>query len=86
MIAAFGALERETTVLRVRSGLDAARARGVILGRKPVLTAQQHKFIRKLYDGGGTTVPQLADEFGVSIRTIWRSLARESAASIGGIQ
>lgn len=74
MIAAFGALERETTVMRVRSGLESARRRGVVLGRKPKLSPQQHRFIRKLYDAGDTRVPQLAEEFKVSIRTVWRSL------------
>lgn len=54
MLAAFAEIaeiERETTVARIKAGLEAARRRGVILGNQP-LSEEQKKTIITLYLAG----------------------------------
>jgi DNA invertase Pin-like site-specific DNA recombinase len=60
-----------------RAGLKAAKARGVQLGRKPVMTAAQAKHARKLIDGGENP-RTVARTLGVDRATMYRHLARLS--------
>lgn len=78
MVAAFAAYERESLQARTKAGLEAARARGVTLGRKRVLTPKKVAFVREL-KAGGRSVSELAESFQVSERTIWRALASPSS-------
>ena len=52
IIGALAELERSMIIERTKAGVAATRARGVKLGRKPKLTAQQVTYARKLIDDG----------------------------------
>ncbi|MGI5137812.1 MULTISPECIES: helix-turn-helix domain-containing protein [unclassified Streptomyces] len=64
---------------RTRDGLEAARARGRTGGQKPKLGPRQVKLAREMYDSGDYTVHQIADEFGVTRPTIYRTSAKSPA-------
>lgn len=71
MLSEVSQLERETIVTRVKSGLEAAKARGVKLGAKPKLTNQQVIEAQRLRDAGWT-LRDIAKEFDVNYSTICR--------------
>jgi len=73
MMGALAQFERRLIVERTRSGLDAAKRRGVKLGRKHVLTPAQIKSARVLIDQG-QPVWLVADGFNVSRATLYRAL------------
>ena len=73
----FGALaefERDLIKDRTTAGLAAARARGRVGGRKPVLTGQQIQVARSMYATGDSTVADIAKVLRVSRATIYRHL------------
>ncbi len=73
----FGALaefERELVRERTKAGLEAARARGRLGGRRPSLSKDQAALARRLYDEGQLTVQQIADQLRVARSTIYRYL------------
>lgn len=68
MLAAFAEIaeiERETIVQRVRSGLEAARKRGVKLGAPKKIDAEVEETIRRLR-GEGHSLRTIAKEIGLS--------------------
>jgi DNA invertase Pin-like site-specific DNA recombinase len=72
MMAEVGALERDVIVTRVRSGIAAARARGVKFGRPP-----QHSDLRgqiRTMVAGGRSYREVAAALGVSASTVHRSM------------
>lgn len=71
MFSELAEIERETIVGRVKSGLAAAKARGVKLGKPSKLTVEQLNSIAYMRNCG-KTVRQTAAEMGVSIATISR--------------
>jgi DNA invertase Pin-like site-specific DNA recombinase len=74
----FGALaEFERALIRERTmaGLAAARARGRVGGRPPVMTGDKIKVARQLYDAKDLTVEEIAKTIGVSRKTVYRHLA-----------
>lgn len=73
----FGAMaqfERALIVERTCAGLQAAKRRGVKLGRRKALTAQQIEHARQLIDGGDSP-SRVAASFGVDRSTLYRALA-----------
>ncbi|MBA4227088.1 MAG: recombinase [Hyphomonas sp.] len=73
----FGALaefERELIRERTASGLSAAKARGVRLGRPNSLDASELGVARSLKKSGEMTATQIADHLGVSRATLYRAL------------
>ena len=68
-----------------REGLESARARGRVGGRKPKLTARQAEVARGMYEEKGDdgkrkyTVAEIAETFGVSRKTIYRHLEPSGA-------
>lgn len=73
----FGALaefERELIQERTQAGLAAARARGRHGGRPPLLTADQLKTAKQIYERQDMTVAQIGEVLGVSRTTIYRAL------------
>ena len=74
LLAAFAEFERECIRDRVRSGIKAARARGVTLGRrKRVLSWTVHE-LRDMVDGVGS-VRAVARKLGLPEATLRRALA-----------
>jgi DNA invertase Pin-like site-specific DNA recombinase len=73
----FGALaEFERSLIRERTmaGLAAARSRGRVGGRPPVMTPEKIKVARDLYRGRDLTVEEIAKTIGVSRKTVYRHL------------
>ncbi|MBB4267913.1 recombinase family protein [Roseospira visakhapatnamensis] len=76
IMAAVGEFERQTLARRTREGLDAARRRGVRLGRPPKLTDDQVAAILAELETGAATVKALAERYGVAPWTLTRSIRR----------
>jgi DNA invertase Pin-like site-specific DNA recombinase len=73
----FGALAQfERSIIRERSraGLDAARARGRIRGRKPVLSAKDLTAARAMLRDDSITVEEVARRLGVAPATLYRHI------------
>ena len=73
----FGALaEFERSLIRERTmaGLAAARSRGRVGGRPPVMTPEKIKVARDLYRARELTVEEIANTVGVSRKTVYRHL------------
>lgn len=65
MFAELAQIERQTLITRVKTGMAAARARGVRLGAARKLTPEQRAEVRKMR-GAGLTLRAIAKRFGVS--------------------
>ena len=65
IMGAVAELERDIIVERTKAGLEAARARGRVGGRKPVDAKTVTKMLA-LYDSKQMTVPEICDECNVS--------------------
>ena len=72
VFAALAEFIRELIVEGTRDGLDAARARGVRLGRSPAMTAEQIRHARDLLTRPDNTVSSIARLLGVSRATIYK--------------
>ncbi|KLL10429.1 recombinase family protein [Protofrankia coriariae] len=86
LLAAIDEFQRELIVEGTREGLEAARARGRTGGQKPKLRPRQVDLARSMYAEKGDdgkrryTVQQIADEFGVTRPTIYRTLTPKTPA------
>jgi DNA invertase Pin-like site-specific DNA recombinase len=74
MIGILAELERSLIQERTKAGRAAAQARGVKMGRKPLLTVQQIAHARKLV-GQGERPNDVAQSLNVSRRTLYRAFA-----------
>lgn len=72
LVGGLAELERAAIRERVKAGLRAAKARGVRLGRAPADIDLKEARRRRAQ---GQTMKQVADHFGVSVRTLQRRLA-----------
>lgn len=66
-------LDREMILERTREGRQAARKRGVKMGRRPTLGALQRKFVREQLAAGRASINELARVLEVSRSTIVRA-------------
>lgn len=73
VLGAVAELERDMIVARTRQGLEAARARGRVGGRKPKLALNQRIEIRNFYEQG-KSIQEIAQLFNVSRATVYRAL------------
>lgn len=74
MLSAMAEFEHDLIIERVNDGLAAARARGRVGGRRPVLTEAKRKRAQELYDARELTVAEIAKTVGVSETTLYRRL------------
>ncbi|MFM1786417.1 MAG: hypothetical protein RL228_367 [Actinomycetota bacterium] len=74
IISAFAEFEHSLIVSRTKDGLAAARARGRVGGRKPVMNSARSETARAMY-ADGKPVSQIAEVLGVSRPTVYRVLA-----------
>ena len=72
VFAALAEFIRELIIEGTREGLDAARARGVRLGRPPAMTAEQIRHARDLLTRPDNTVSSIARLLGVSRATVYK--------------
>lgn len=77
MVGILAELERSLIQERTKAGRAAAQARGVKMGRKPLLTAQQVAHAHKLLEDGERPV-RVAQLLNVSRRTLYRALENNS--------
>ena len=70
-----GIAEFERSLIRSRTdaGIERARRQGKKFGRPERLHDSQKRVIADRY-GKGATIPELAEEYGVGVGTIWRAL------------
>lgn len=81
---AFSELERNLIRERTKAGMEAARLRGAHLGRpKKLSRCQIIRMQRLLQDQSNITPVQIADQFGVSSRTIYRVLSQYADSKEG---
>jgi DNA invertase Pin-like site-specific DNA recombinase len=71
MMASLAQMERELTAERTKAGLDAARRRGRMVGRKRRMTPSKIESAKQLL-GGGMSPREVAKNLGVSIPTLYR--------------
>src|SRR6266481_5186597 len=74
IIATVAKQERVRISLRVRAGLEVARAKGKRIGRPPqtLLSTETRTAIADSYASGGTSLRALAKRFGTSLATVQR--------------
>ena len=73
VFASIAQFERERISERTKEGLEAARKRGRIGGRPPALSEIQKDEVRRMRDGEGRGIPEIARLFKVSERTVRRA-------------
>jgi DNA invertase Pin-like site-specific DNA recombinase len=78
LMGALAEFEREMIRSRTRAGMQAARRRGVHVGRPSKLTAHQVEHARELIGRGGKTRGEVAALLGVAPKTLWRALLYKS--------
>ena len=71
MMASLAQMERELIAERTKAGLDAARKRGRMVGRKRRMTPSKIESAKHLL-GGGMPPREVAKNLGVSIPTLYR--------------
>lgn len=72
VFASIAQFERERIVERTKEGLEAARKRGRIGGRPPALSSAQKTEVRRMRDVECRPLPEIAELFQVSVKTIRR--------------
>lgn len=76
LFAALAEFERELGRERTRAGLQAARARGRVGGRRTVITARKLRAALAMRETGEMTMSEIAAELGVGEATLYRHLAQ----------
>jgi DNA invertase Pin-like site-specific DNA recombinase len=74
IFAALAEFERELCRSRTYAGLEAARARGRVGGRKAKLTGSQLQIAQQLFSERNLTVQEIADSLHISRATVYRNL------------
>jgi DNA invertase Pin-like site-specific DNA recombinase len=77
IIASIAQFERALIYERTQAGIKRARANGVQFGRPVALNPKQKQILAERY-GNGETIAALADDFKVSVGTVWRALHSEA--------
>jgi DNA invertase Pin-like site-specific DNA recombinase len=79
IMGALAEFERDLIRERTKAGLAAARARGRVGGRPPVMNAKKIEKARTLYDSRKHTVSEIAEMLNVSVATIYRHLEEKAS-------
>ena len=80
MLGIMAELERSLIVERTKAGREAAKIRGVVMGRKPKLSNQQIEHARKLL-AGQEHISIVAKSLNVSVRTLYRAIEKAPVIS-----
>ena len=81
--AALTQFEKELIRERTMAGLSSARSRGRMGGRKRLLTTQQMRVVKTMWDSREHTRHEIAAHFGVSVATIDRILRADRIVAAG---
>ena len=76
MLATFAEFEADLIRMRTREGMQVAKAKGKLRGKKPKLSGVQEKHLVELYRSGEHTTAELAELFGVARSTVYRAVGR----------
>ena len=79
MTGVFAQLERDLIRQRTMEGLQAARARGRVGGRKPKLTDAQAAEVRRMYAAKEKTVKEIGELFGITRESVYRYVGKKAA-------
>lgn len=79
MLCVLADYERTLIRERTNAGLQAARARGRLGGRKRVLSEKQIKSARALYDSQQVTVDEICKQFNISKPTFYRNVVNRKS-------
>ena len=71
VFASIAEFERNLIQERTRAGLEAARARGRVGGRKKSLNEAKHKALKQLYQAKEHSIADLCTMFGISKQTLY---------------
>ena len=82
--AALTQFERELIRERAMAGLSSARARGRMSGRKKLLSPQQVRVEKTMWDSREHTRHEIGAHFGVSVQTIDRAVRASAAETKSG--
>ncbi|MBF0290239.1 MAG: recombinase family protein [SAR324 cluster bacterium] len=82
VFAAVAEFERDLIRERTKKGLQAARQRGRLGGRKKVLTGTKLKAFYEMYDSKQLSMAQISETIGVNKRTLYDYLKRRDADAI----
>lgn len=74
MVAEF---EADLISARTKVGMDVARAKGRLKGKPPKLNAKQAKHLVELHDAQTHSATELAELFGISVATVYRTIRRQ---------
>lgn len=77
VMAAMAQFERENLIERTKQGLEAAKKRGVRLGRPPTLRHKQIKKAQEEIEARRESVASMAALFGVDRSTMFRALKKQ---------
>ncbi len=77
VMAAFAEFERNLISERTIAGIEAARERGVLIGRPRLLSPDEIERARSLINSGEASLPDTAKSFGVERTTLWRALKED---------
>lgn len=81
MLGAFAEFEREMIRERTKSGMQAAKKRGVRLGRPRSLEIDEERQVVRQWRSGCYTLTALAHQYGVHLSSIKRAVYRASDAA-----
>lgn len=76
MLATFAEFEADLIRMRTREGMQVAKAKGKLRGKKPKLSTVQEKHLVELHRKGEHTTAELAELFGVARSTVYRAVER----------
>jgi DNA invertase Pin-like site-specific DNA recombinase len=76
VMAAFAQFERQTLIRRTKEGMEAARRRGVHIGRPYKLTMEEVILAHSRIVSSQSTLSEMADQFGCSRETLAQGLRR----------
>jgi len=75
--------EADLIRIRTREGMQVAKAKGRLRGKKPKLTPRQEAHLVQLHHAGEHTVAELAELFSVGRSTIYRAVERGRTTADG---
>src|SRR5574340_1824644 len=78
VLATFAEFEVDLLRMRTREGMAVARAKGRLKGRQPKLSTKQQTELRRMHDTGDYTITDLAELFGISRPTVYRTINRDA--------